>query len=236
MSKVYTRQETIDAVKSAMNQPENLYKDKSLNWSGKTKDTHEYYTEVVSEEILNNLKQLKNISTITRNNSYKRDNHNEIYIKRDDDKEVQFAKRISGLEIPELGVIIDYQTPLKDSNNDKGLGKIDLISYNEENNTMYLVELKYQSDETMLRAMLESYTYFMTVDKTKLLKDYFAGIDIDIESVKVKPAVLMAGECQNAESELNDMECGTRRFEKALALLLNVDFYKLDVYVDTYAL
>ena len=232
MGKEYSRQETIDAVKSAMNQPENLYKDKSLNWSGITKDTCEYYTEVVSEEILNNLQQLKNINPITRSDSYKRDNHKEICINRDENKEVQFAKRLSGMEIPELGKFLDYQIPLKDSNKDKGLGKIDLISYNADNNTIYLIEVKYISSETLLRAMLESYTYFKTVDTNKLLKDYFAGTDIDIETVNVKPAVLMAGECNNAENELNDMECGTRRFEKALELVLDVDIFTLEIYTD----
>ena len=73
-----------------------------------------------------------------------------------------------------IGKIIDYQTPLKDIQTDKA-GKIDLLAYNEneEEKTLRILELKKpDSEETMLRCVLEAYTYLKVVDKDKLLKDF----------------------------------------------------------------
>ena len=73
-----------------------------------------------------------------------------------------------------IGKIIDYQTPLKNVQTDKA-GKIDLLAYNEKENpkTLRILELKkIDSKETMLRCVLEAYTYLKIVDKAKLLKDF----------------------------------------------------------------
>ena len=73
-----------------------------------------------------------------------------------------------------IGKIIDYQTPLKNVQTDKA-GKIDLLAYNEKENpkTLRILELKkLDSKETMLRCVLEAYTYLKIVDKAKLLKDF----------------------------------------------------------------
>lgn len=115
-----------------------------------------------------NLKEFGKISIVTRSATYSRENHCNINIdlcKSNRNEEI-FAKRITGLTLPELGLILDYQIPLKDTLADKGLGKIDLISFNENTKTLFLIELKYEgNDETLLRASLESYTYFKLVDK-----------------------------------------------------------------------
>ena len=53
------------------------------------------------------------------------------------------------------------------------MGKIDLVSYNEADNTLYLLELKVpKSKETLLRCVLELYTYRETVHTDKLAKDF----------------------------------------------------------------
>ena len=71
-----------------------------------------------------------------------------------------------------IGKIIDYQTPLKNVQTDD-VGKIDLLAYNESKKTLRILELKRpDSKETMLRCVLEAYTYLKIVDKTKLLKDF----------------------------------------------------------------
>ena len=77
-----------------------------------------------------------------------------------------------------IGKIIDYQTPLKNVRGDKA-GKIDLLAYNENENenkiekTLRILKLKRpDSEETMLRCVLEAYTYLKVVDKAKLLKDF----------------------------------------------------------------
>ena len=69
-----------------------------------------------------------------------------------------------------IGNIIDYQTPLKNKRTDIA-GKIDLLSY--DGNCLRVLELKKPfSDETMLRCVLEGYTYLKTVDAAKLLDNF----------------------------------------------------------------
>ena len=73
-------------------------------------------------------------------------------------------------------------------------GKIDLLAYNKDSNTgiLRILELKKaDSDETMLRCVLEAYTYLKIADKAKLLKDF--GLPEDT-IVKACPFVFFEGE------------------------------------------
>ena len=90
-----------------------------------------------------------------------------------------------------IGKIIDYQTPLKDIQTDKA-GKIDLLAYNENEKTLRILELKKpDSKETMLRCVLEAYTYLKIVDKVKLLKDFELP---ENTTIKACPFVFYNGE------------------------------------------
>ena len=65
-----------------------------------------------------------------------------------------------------LGYIFDYQTPLKEARNDS-YGKIDLLGYNKDDKCYSVIELKYRpsgSEETLLRCVLEAYTYYKLLD------------------------------------------------------------------------
>lgn len=76
--------------------------------------------------------------------------------------------------IPGLGNIIDYQVPLKGKQSDK-IGKIDLVGYSEQNRRFSLIELKYHpvgSRETLLRCVLEIYTYYKFLDKERFKADF----------------------------------------------------------------
>lgn len=102
-----------------------------------------------------------------------------------------------------IGKIIDYQTPLKNVRGDKA-GKIDLLAYNEneEEKTLRILELKRpDSEETMLRCVLEAYTYLKVVDKAKLLKDF--GLPEDTE-IKACPFVFYDGEQHKEMKEIKD--------------------------------
>ena len=153
-----TRIETINELKKELSDIENLYKSKCVNWTGTTSDTNELYSEIIANELLRELKEFDKISTVTRTETYCRENHCniEIDICNSNRDEENFAKRITGLTLDGLGLIKDFQIPLKDTRADKGLGKFDLISFNEETKTLYLIELKYEGNkETLLRASLE---------------------------------------------------------------------------------
>ncbi len=234
-----TRIETINELKKELSNIENLYKSKCVNWTGTTKDTDELYSEIIANELLRELKEFDKILTVTRTETYCRENHCniEIDICNSNRDEENFAKRITGLTLDGLGLIKDFQIPLKDTRADKGLGKIDLISFNEETKTLYLIELKYEGNkETLLRASLESYTYYEIVDKAKLIDDCFNNQKfilnkvynhIDPTEINVKPAVLVVPKC-NAYNELEDVELGERPKLKALALALDISYFTVE--------
>ncbi|MCO5252465.1 MAG: hypothetical protein M9949_13745 [Candidatus Kapabacteria bacterium] len=236
-----TKLETINELEKELPFIKDLYKDNCVNWTGKTKDTDEFYTEIIANELLRNLKEFDKIPTVTRTESYYRENHCniEIDICESNRNEEIFAKRITGLKLEGLGLIKDYQIPLKDTLQNSGLGKIDLISFNDNTKTLYLIELKYEANkETLLKASLESFTYFKVVDKTKLINDYFNNQKfilnkvfnpVDPDTIKVKPAVLVVPGCK-AYDELEEVEIGDRPKMKALALALDISYFTFEFY------
>ena len=177
MGKKYSKKEILEEIQDMGN----FYKRKVVNYRGTTSDSKEYYTEVVAEWILKNIYLFDYIKPITREKSYKVDSHDGKNKDNDSNREEEkIAMKLFDLSQNQgkvfeiIGKIIDYQTPLKDIQTDKA-GKIDLLAYNEKEKpkTLRILELKRpDSKETMLRCVLEAYTYLKVVDKAKLLKDF----------------------------------------------------------------
>ena len=134
---------------------------------------------------------------ISRESSYKVDSHNGIIKDENSNREEEKItmelfdySQNKGVTFDIIGKIIDYQTPLKNVQKDD-VGKIDLLAYNEKEKTLKILELKKpDSKETMLRCVLEAYTYLKIVDKDKLLKDF--GLPKDTV-VKACPFVFFDG-------------------------------------------
>lgn len=172
-----------------------LYTDKCINYTGKTEDTGEYYTEVIAKWLMepNHLEKLINIESNTRDLSYKTNHENTIQSPDNSkiESEKELAKRMHKQEDwPILGKIIDYQIPLKNKQTDES-GEIDLLAYDEERDVVRILELKRPDNkETMLRCALEGYTYSKIVDKKKLLLDF--GLPKNA-SVRVCPFVAEGG-------------------------------------------
>lgn len=149
-----------------------FYQKGCINYRGKTADTEEYYTEVIAQWLLEHLKLLEKIKPITRQSSYWVAGHDGIPDHPDSNREeelIAMAMKRQGL-LPLVGQVLDYQTPLKNVQKDKA-GKIDLLTY--DGAVLRILELKEpDSKETMLRCVLEGYTYLKTVDHTKLLADF----------------------------------------------------------------
>lgn len=235
----YTKQETKDLFYKALNNNIlQLYNDSCINWVGRTKDTNELYSEIIAHELLLNLKELDKISTLTRSSSYKIDSHATVTMdfSTSNRDEENFAKRLYGLNFDKMGKIIDYQIPLKDTSKDKGIGKIDLISHNDTEQCLYLIELKFGGNkETLLRAILESYTYYKIIDHSKLILDYSTHKFIlnatflnQENKVKILPSVMIVSTVSkscNSYTELNEMESGHRPMLKSLALALGTEFF-----------
>ncbi len=172
----YTRQEIINKCQQAFDDIKSFYKQPFINYGGKTTDTNEYYTEVIAEFLIDNLDEyIYGIPKITREDSYKTPTHTGAFDETTPREEEKIAMEMfnqskNGTPYNLIGNIIDYQTPLKNKRTDIA-GKIDLLSY--DGNCLRVLELKKPfSDETMLRCVLEGYTYLKTVDAAKLLDDF----------------------------------------------------------------
>jgi hypothetical protein len=119
-------------------------------------------------------KKIRDIGRIVRKNSYE--------IKRDDKNDEDRTNRGEEWFVLDLfnrntdkkrifGELIGYQIPIKNSNADKGAGKIDFISIID--NYLYLHEIKADySKESILKAILEVQTYYQQINHQKLISDF----------------------------------------------------------------
>jgi len=186
----YSRKDIKTKVGQALKNPATLYTKDFVNYRGNVVNG-ERYTEIAAMELRKqgNLTLLRGIPKITREASYKTESHKELAKREkpsDSNREEEWiAIGLYGKKLDCIGKVIDFQTPLKDGSGDTA-GKIDLLSYNKNENTAYILELKKpQSEETLLRCVLEAYTYWKTVDKKKLLRDF------ELEGVELRKAVLV---------------------------------------------
>ncbi|MHC1691582.1 MAG: hypothetical protein AB9828_00955 [Sphaerochaetaceae bacterium] len=172
-----TRDEISDLIKAAKMNMDVFYNQPFVNYKGTTfkNEGDEFYTEIICEWLLAQKDNLSLIKRIKRQNSYK------VHTIDNKDSRFNLSSRIEekiGMElwenrtIPSLGKILDYQVPLKNIQSDK-VGKIDILSFDEEKRTIRILELKRPgNDETLLRCVLESYTYSKIVCEEKLIKDF----------------------------------------------------------------
>ena len=181
MGKKYSKEEIIKKLEASKSEMGQFYSEDFLNYISETSDKERDYTEIIAGWLLDNIELFNEIKLITREKSYKVKTHDGI-IKNEESKREEeiIAMKLfdfsqnQGKVFDIIGKIIDYQTPLKNVRGDKA-GKIDLLAYNENENpkTLRILELKRpDSKETMLRCVLEAYTYLKVVDKDKLLKDF----------------------------------------------------------------
>lgn len=224
MSIVYTRQEILDMITAASNNIATFYQQPFINYRGRTKDTKEYYTEIVAEWCCNNFHLLENIPTITRNGSYRMESHDGFTDAPDSNrKEERIAMEMFRQRaLPRIGGVLDYQTPLKCKQDDQA-GKIDLLAY--DGTTLRILELKKPgSEETMLRCVLEGYTYLKTVDMKKLFEDFKLPIDTKV----VACPFVFADKDSNPYQEMQE----ERPQMKKLMTLLNSEPYYIRQELD----
>ena len=211
MRKKYSKEEIIKKLEASKSEMGQFYSEDFLNYISETSDKEGDYTEIIAGWLLDNIELFNEIKLITREKSYKVKTHDGI-IKNEESKreEEKIAMKLfdssknRGKVFDIIGKIIDYQTPLKNVRGDKA-GKIDLLAYNENEKTLRILELKRpDSKETMLRCVLEAYTYLKIVDRTKLLKDF--GLP-ENTIIKACPFVFYDGE-QYQEMQKNKENLG----------------------------
>ena len=218
MSNGYTKKEIINKLEN-LKDISTLYKEDFINYRGNTTDTKEKYTEVIAEWLLNNFDLFYNIQKITRQSSYKVENHDGKHNNPESNRkeEITAIEIFNQVSLNILGKVLDYQTPLKDKQSDEA-GKIDIVSYNKDIKTVYLLELKKEDNgETMLRCVLEIFTYLKTLDGDKFLSDF--GLPKDTK-IKASLLVFFNG------SQHKEMVEGDNKFLKQLMDKLDIEpFY-----------
>ena len=220
----YTRRKILAQCETAFQDKNTFYKKGFINYRGKTTDTKEYYTEVVAEFLCERISEYANgIEYISRKSSYKTDGHDGIYDLSSNREEEKIAMQIftqsrnrGAFDL--IGVIEDYQTPLKATADDEA-GKIDLLSF--DGRVMRILELKKpDSKETMLRCVLEGFTYMKTADCGKLIFDF--GYDPANVVIKASPFVFYGGE------QHKEMSQPRPHLRKLMALLDSKPYYIIE--------
>ena len=118
-----------------------------------------------------------------------------------------------------IGEIIDYEIPINEKDSD-GAGKIDLLAYNRNTNSIFIIELKKEnSTETILRAILEICTYYYQIDRDQLIKEYADPVFSD---TKVKKVVLVF------KGSLQHEQFNKSESIQKLAKKLNIDICLID--------
>ena len=182
-----TKCEVIERIK---NRKTFLYKVDALTTHHYTNDAIDYILEN-EIELVNDEYVLKDAKKITRIKSYnqkhdkseKMQNEGELMCSEKWLVKNMFAGKIVHDDI--FGELIDYEVPLNNKRND-GAGDIDFIS--RKNGKLWMVEIKnYDSEEAILKAVLEIQSYYQIVDKDKLISDYMEDYSLppDIETEKV---------------------------------------------------
>lgn len=217
MAKGYKKDEIINKLEN-LKDISTLYKEDFINYRGDTTDTKEKYTEVIAEWLIKNFNLFDNIKKITRQSSYKVDTHDGKHNNQNSNRleEIMAIEIFNQKSLNILGKVIDYQTPLKDKLGDEA-GKIDIVSYDKDNKIVYLLELKREdSKETMLRCVLEIFTYFKTLDKDKFLEDFNLPKDTKI---KASPLVFFNG------SQYKEMAGSDNKYLKELIKKLEIKLF-----------
>lgn len=113
---------------------------------------------------------LEKIDQVNRSNYNVYTTHNGQHNGDTNRAEEIFAIKLKGKKLEKLGLVIEYQVPLKEKSSDDA-GKIDLIT--STNKSVYIVELKYiDNKETLLRAILEIWTYYKQLNKVNFLNSF----------------------------------------------------------------
>lgn len=166
-----------------------FYRLECVNYRGKS-NAGKYYTEIIAEWCLQHLDLFEGIEAIKREQNYQTASHRNPRKTYTNRKEEDIAKEmVLRGKVKKVGQILDYQVPINAHKQDNA-GKIDLLALDRENKCLRILELKRpDSPETLLRCVLESFTYFKLVDREKLKSEYVPDGIRGCTEVTVNPLV-----------------------------------------------
>lgn len=195
--------------------PTSFYKSNIINYKGVVKNGTTPYTEAISEVLLGNFD--KHILRIGKGRSVRstktfridtHDGYSNITNRLDRFQRVTYSEKGYAIGLfngyktgTDIGTLIDYEIPLNEHRDD-GNGKIDLLA--NEGNHFKLIELKIHrpnGDETLLRSIMEIFTYYMLIRNNGLIEKfigYYQGELRHIDSIRL--AILSESESLSAET------------------------------------
>lgn len=220
----FSSDEIIEKCNQALKNPATFYSRQFIRTEDGLKDNHSAYrTEVIAKFICENRKCFESIlNNNPRKGSYDKE-HTGKHEDTGDRPEDELAIRLfnlskTGTIFDYIGKVIDYQTPLKNGRN----SAIDLLSANDK--YLYILELKYiDSRESLLRCVLEAYTYKKLVDEDKLIEDFREKHGGKAEEVIAAPLISISnGEVKSPYKDLREMIDEKKPELKELMKLLGV--------------
>lgn len=177
MSIVYTQETFLNKIEQAAQDISFFYQQDFVNYRGRTGDTSELYTELAAQWCIDHFSLFDKITQITREAPYRNETRdgNPANPNSNRTEELIAMALYRQRTLPIAGKVLDYQTPLKNKRSDRA-GKIDLLAY--DGKILRLLELKEpDSQETLLRCILEGFTYLKTVNQKKLLENLELPVD-----------------------------------------------------------
>ena len=172
----YDKNTVLEMCDEAMKNPALFYAQNLVNYQGICPDAQVPYTEIIAKYLIEHLAEFTDgIPKIRRSASYRTSTHKGEFDPNSNRIEELTAMKMfnlcqTGERYAKVGKILDYQVPLKNKQSDQA-GKIDLLAF--DGSILRVLELKKpDTQETMLRCVLEGYTYLRTVDTVKLTEDF----------------------------------------------------------------
>lgn len=179
---------------------------------GKTSDTNEDYTEVVGAFLLENgfieKDNFTGVKQITKKAPY------QVHTK------FSPAACYLSLHLEEkFGTIIESEIELGNYPDDKA-GVVDLITYKKDSDELNLIEFEPDySENTLLSTALKIQTHYQTIDKEKLVNDFYSkeGSPISSKNPQIKKVlVLLKG--SNAYKEYRENRPNVSKIIKYLQI------------------
>ena len=175
-----------------------FYLSDTVQRTGKTTDTERDYNEVVAEFLYENKfiekDNFTGVKQITKKAPY------QVHTK--------FSPAACYLSLhfeEKFGTIVESEIELGNYPDDKA-GVVDLITYKKDTDELNLIEFESDySENTLLSAALKIQTHYQTIDKEKLVNDFYSKEDSPISSKNPqikKVLVLLKG--SNAYKEYQD--------------------------------
>jgi len=190
MASGYTEKEIRQMVAESLDcDPHFFYQQRFLNYQGRTTDSKQPYVEVISDELLRSVSQLRRIGVdvpIRRTKSFNT-LHNgipNVDARLERFGKLTYSEKLLAIAIYNsgskfcFGKVIDYQVPLKERQKDR-FGEIDLLAKSRDSIKLLELKINGKGKETLLRALLEVYTYHKLLSGSvqKFITDFNLAAD-----------------------------------------------------------